>query len=94
MNRDIIDQVINDIISEECNQPYLQDETICCLEEFNGCCCKCKYQLPIHTSFPVSLLYCFVCLKHIAGHFIINPTHGYCHYYSPNMRNSNDIPTS
>lgn len=79
----VIDEIVKDIIHEECNQPYLQDETVCCLTDFNGCCCKCKFQLPIHADFPISSLYCFVCLKRVGGHFFINTTHGHCHYYIP-----------
>jgi len=85
----IIEEVVKDIISEECNQPYLQDETVCCLDTYTGCCCKCKYQLPIHADFPTSSLYCFVCLKRLGGHFFINTKHGHCSYYSNRKKNDN-----
>lgn len=79
----IIDTVIRDIISVECKQPYLRDETECCLEQYNGCCCNCKYQMGVHSDFPISSLYCYVCLFKIADQVFINTTHGICGHYNP-----------
>ena len=77
----IINTAVTDIISAECKQPYLRDETECCLTQYNGCCCNCKYQMGIYANFPVSSLYCYVCLFKISGQVFVNTTHGICTHY-------------
>ncbi len=82
-DKTIVKDIIQNMLSDECNQPLLNDDTECCLEDYNGCCCNCKFQTPIHADFPISSLYCYVCLFKIAGQVFINTTHGICGHYNP-----------
>jgi len=85
----ITQDIVNDLIFEECKQPYLKDETECCLEQYGGCCCDCKFQLGVHADFPISSLYCYVCLFKLAGQVFINTTHGNCGHYKSKSEDDN-----
>ena len=76
--QEIIEDLVKYSIAEECKQPYLQDESVCCQTEYSGCCCHCSRQLPIYNDFPVSYIYCYICLSPLKNKCYLNTTHGYC----------------
>ena len=80
--KEIIEDLIKYTISEDCKQPQLQDESICCLTDYSGCCCRCSYQLPIYVEFPISYIFCYVCLSNIQNKIYLGTTHGYCKHFN------------